>query len=397
MKIKILALALFLATGLAIALYPAAPGGAIVQSGRGGRTASNERPQIEVVFVLDTTGSMEGLIEAAKEKIWSIASTMASAQPAPLIRIGLVAYRDRGDQYVTRVMDLSENLDSVYTSLMDFRADGGGDGPESVNRALYDAVHSISWSPGSDGYKAVFLVGDAPPHMDYQDEVQYPRIMAEAAGRGIVVNAIQCGSETETLQVWHRIAQLGRGSYFQVGQAGDAVAIATPFDEKIAGLAAELDGTRLYYGTAEARALQQARLRAAAKLHAEASTAAQARRGAFNASPGGAANFLGAGELVEDVASGRVDLSKIDKSALPESLQPMAPAEQQAVIMARAEKRAQLRREIQELSEQRKAYLREKVAASGGAKASLDEKIYEAVRDQAAKKGFEYESATADY
>lgn len=396
MKMKILALALFLATGLAIALYPAAPGGPIVQSGHGG-IIPDARPTIEVVFVLDTTGSMGGLIEAAREKIWSIASSMASAQPSPLIRIGLVAYRDRGDQYVTRVVDLSENLDSVHASLMDFEAAGGGDGPESVNRALYDAVHSISWSPDNDSYKAVFLVGDAPPHMDYQDEVKYPRIVAEAAARGIVINAVQCGDESETLQVWRRIAQLGQGSYFQVGQAGDAVAITTPFDEQIAGLAAELDGTRLYYGTAEARALHRARLQASEKLRAEASTAAQARRGAFNASPGGAASFLGDGELVADVASGRVDLSKIDNSMLPESLQPMAPAEQQAVIMARAEKRAQLQREIQALSEQRKTYLREKVAAAGGADHSLDEKIYEAVRGQAAKKGFEYESATADY
>jgi Mg-chelatase subunit ChlD len=394
MQTKIPALALFLATALAVVFYPAKPGGAI--TGHGGSLAG-ERPVIEVVFVLDTSASMGGLIEAAQEKIWSIASTMAAAQPAPLIRMGLVAYRDRGDDYVTRVVDLSGDLDSVYASLMDFRADGGGDAPESVNRALYDAVHSISWSPDGDAYKAIFLVGDAPPHMDYRDEDKYPEIVARAAARGIVVNAIQCGDEPETLQVWRRIAQLGRGSYFQVGQAGDAVAIDTPFDGRIAGLAAELDGTRLYYGAPEARARQQARLEAAAKLHAGSSAAAQARRGAFNASPAGASNFLGDGELVGEVASGRLDLSKIDKSMLPESLRPLAPVERQAVIMARAEKRAQLQREIQALSESRKAYMQERIAAAGGAEASLDEKIYGAIRDQAAKKGFEYKSATADY
>src|SRR5687767_1929043 len=172
MKIKILALILFVATGLALAFYPMQwPGGAIAppHNGMGGIAAGNERPEIEVVFVLDTTGSMGGLIQAAKEKIWSIASTMAAAQPAPLIRMGLVVYRDRGDDYVTRVVDLSGDLDSVYASLMDLQADGGGDGPESVNQALYEAVHSISWSPNSKSYRAIFLVGDAPPHMDYQD------------------------------------------------------------------------------------------------------------------------------------------------------------------------------------------------------------------------------------
>ncbi len=84
--------------------------------------SANERPLVEVVFVLDTTGSMSGLIQTAKDKIWSIASTMASAQPAPEIRIGLVAYRDRGDAYVTQVVDLSKDIDSIHATLMDFEA-----------------------------------------------------------------------------------------------------------------------------------------------------------------------------------------------------------------------------------------------------------------------------------
>jgi Mg-chelatase subunit ChlD len=387
-------LALFVATGLAIGFYPVQPPHIVT----GGIFPVNDkRPEIEVVFVLDTTGSMGDLIQAAKEKIWSIASTMASAQPAPLIRIGLVAYRDRGDQYVTRVVNLSEDLDSVYATLMDFQADGGGDGPESVNQALYEAVHSIAWSSNPNSYRVIFLVGDAPPHMDYQDDVKYPQTVAAALNKGIVVNTIQCGGETETLAVWRQIVQLGDGAYFQVEQGGNAVAIVTPFDEKIASLSGELDDTRLYYGTAEEKVKQQAKLEATAKLHAESSPAARARRGAFNASPSGAANFLGKGELVEDVASGRVDLSKIDRATLPESLQPMAPPAQEAVIMAKAKKRAELTQQIQVLTEQRRNYLRDKVAAAGGAQASLDEKIYDAVRAQAGAKGFEYKADTAEY
>jgi hypothetical protein len=97
------------------------------------------------VFVLDPTGSMGGLIKAAKENIWSIASTMASAQPAPEIKIGLVAYRDRGDDYVTQVIDLSSDLGSMFATLMDFEANGGGDSPESVNKALdYQIFRAVS-------------------------------------------------------------------------------------------------------------------------------------------------------------------------------------------------------------------------------------------------------------
>lgn len=147
MKTKILGIALFAMTLGAVVYYPSIRANTItLDSGIEHRVTTNQRPVVDVVFVLDTTGSMSGLIETAKEKIWSIASTMASAQPTPEIRIGLIGYRDKGDAYVTRRIDLSDDLDSVYASLMEFQAGGGGDTPESVNKALYEAVHHMSWS-----------------------------------------------------------------------------------------------------------------------------------------------------------------------------------------------------------------------------------------------------------
>jgi len=347
--------------------------------------------------VLDTTGSMSGLIEAAKEKIWSIASTMASAQPAPEIRMGLVAYRDRGDAYVTQVLDLSADLDSMYARLMDFQADGGGDGPESVNQALYDSLHKVSWSQNQNTYRVVFLVGDAPPHMDYQDDVKYPDTLAVAVKKGIVVNAIQCGQNQATTAGWQQIAQLGQGRYFQVAQAGNAVAIATPFDKKIAALSEKLDHTRLYYGDAEDKEKQQSKLDATDKLHATSSFASRARRAAFNASPSGEANFLGEGELVDDVASGRVELADIERDKLPESMKAMAPAQQKALIEETAQRRKELRQQIGDLSEKRSDFLKQKVEEAGGAKDSLDEKVYSAVREQAGKAGLRYEADAAAY
>ena len=124
MKTKILGIALFLMTVGAVVYYPSLKA---KNPPVNHHITASQNPKVDVVFVLDTTGSMSGLIQTAKEKIWSIATTMASAQPTPEIRIGLVAYRDRGDQYVTKVVDLSEDLDSVYAMLMDFEAGGGGD------------------------------------------------------------------------------------------------------------------------------------------------------------------------------------------------------------------------------------------------------------------------------
>ncbi len=396
MKARIIGLALFAVTLGAIVYYPQLHATIIPVDPPVDQPVDNpaviaEHPKVDVVFVLDTTGSMGGLIQTAKEKIWSIATTMASAQQAPEIRIGLVAYRDRGDAYVTKVIDLSSDLDSVYATLMDFEAQGGGDTPESVNKALYDAVHSISWSQQDQAYQAIFLVGDAPPHMDY-NEVRYPEIVAAALDKGIVINTIQCGEIPTTADPWTQIANLGHGKFFQVEQAGSAVAFATPFDEEIAELSAKLDDTRLYYGTVEEKEKMREKVAATDKLHEGASVASRARRGMFNVSAGGRFNMLGDNELVAAVGSGKVDLDELEEDALPESLQAMAPAEQVARIAELAEERADLQQRIQDLSKDRNEYLQKKVEEAGGLASSLDQKLYDAVKEQAGKAGLEYEN-----
>ena len=159
-KKKLTGAALFALTAASVVFYPALssvstptnrlPDVHLQQSN------ASERPKIEVVFVLDTTSSMSGLIDAAKEKIWSIASTMASANQAPDIHMGLVAFRDRGDAYVTQVVDLSQDLDSMYAKLIDFQAEGGGDGPESVNQALYEGRQHNFLEPGPEQLQSHF-------------------------------------------------------------------------------------------------------------------------------------------------------------------------------------------------------------------------------------------------
>ncbi len=393
MRTKLLGIALFALTLAAVVYYPQLSA-KTVRANPPIAQHITDNPKIDVVFVLDTTGSMADLIQTAKEKIWSIATTMASAQQTPDIRIGLVAYRDRTDAYVTKVVDLSDDLDSVYATLMDFAADGGGDTPESVNKALNDAVHQMSWSEQDQAYKVIFLVGDAPPHMDY-NEVQYPEIVASALEKGIVVNTIQCGDIVTAIEPWTQIASLGHGNFFQVEQSGGAVAYTTPYDEEIANLSAKLDDTRLYYGTDEEKEKMHDKVAATDKLHSGASFASRARRGVFNASAGGRTNLLGENELVDAVMSGEVELKDIEQDALPESVAVMAPAEQAEFVAELASERAELKRKIQDLSQDRDGFLAKKVEEAGGMKGSLDQKLYDTVKDQAGKAGLEYEDGPA--
>jgi Mg-chelatase subunit ChlD len=119
---------------------------------------------LEMVFVLDTTGSMGGLLEGAKQRIWGIVNEVMQSSGHPAVRIGLVAYRDRGDQYVTQVLPLTNDLDKVYSTLMDYQAGGGGDTPEDVRQALVDGVRRAGWSQSTSRIaQIIFLVGDAPP------------------------------------------------------------------------------------------------------------------------------------------------------------------------------------------------------------------------------------------
>ena len=361
------------------------------------RQAAGQTPVIEAVFVLDTTGSMGGLIQAAKDKIWSIASTMAAAETAPIIRMGLVAYRDRGDDYVTRVVDLSSDLDAIHAELFQLQANGGGDGPESVNQALHDALHRISWGQEPQTYRVVFLVGDAPPHMDYQDDVEYPETLALAQKRGIRVNAIQCGQSSETTRRWQQIAQLGRGAYFQVDQDGGAIAAASPYDDELAELSAKLDSTRIYYGSKAEREERKAKQDASKAALAEAAAPVLARRAAFAASKSGDSAILGDKELVEEVAAGRVSVDDIPADELPEPLQALSPEEQRQTLAETAERRDQIKSRIAEVAAKRARWMREKVAAEGGADESLDHKLFDAVRNQAGAVGLDYDKAEPAY
>jgi len=390
LKMVLFGLATLLLTALGSGTLSAATG-----SDQSDAIIPSERPAVEVVFVLDTTGSMGGLIAAAKDKIWSIANTLASADPAPLIRMGLVGYRDREDTYVTVATPLSDDLDAVYTHLMQFQADGGGDGPESVNQALYEAVTRPDWSRDAKTYRVVFLVGDAPPHMDYQDDVRYAESCRLATERDIVINTIQCGAMSETTPVWRQIARLAEGRFFQVAQAGSAVLCDTPYDDRIAALSAELDATRIHYGDKAQLAAMQERKREADSIYEAAAPAAVAKRTIFNASRAGSKNFLGTQELVADVISGRVDMEAVKTEDLPENLQSMGSADRKAYIAKKAAERQALQDAIAELGQKRQAFIEAKVKEEGGGEKSMDAQIYRCIKTQAAAKAIRYTGGPA--
>jgi hypothetical protein len=325
--------------------------------------APTTRPKVDLVFALDTTGSMSGLIEGAKTKIWSIASFVARAQPTPDVRVGLVAYRDIGDAYVTRVFDLDADLDRVYRRLLSFRADGGGDTPEHVARALDEAVHKMSWSAaGGNAVRLIYLVGDAPPHTDYQDGYDYARSARAAAVKGIQIHAIRCGNDPDTATYWRKIASLGHGEFLTIDQDGGMREHGTPYDEELARLHDKLDDTVVAYGA------KGAATRAALEAAAAAPVAVKAARAGFLSATKEKKDTRDtlSEDLVGGVASGRVDLDEVPAADLPRALAAMpADARKQEVAKA-ARDRGAILDQIAKVSSERDAYLRKSPAKPTG-------------------------------
>jgi hypothetical protein len=326
---------------------------------------------------------MGGLIEGAKQKIWSIANDFVSRKPSPELRVALVTYRDKGDEYVVKRFDLTDDIDTVYTNLRSFAAGGGGDEPESVNQALDETVHKLSWSKESNVLRVIFLVGDAPPHMDYKDDVKYQVSCQDAAKAGIIINTVQCGNIARCTPAWQEMARLAEGQYIQLAQEGGMAAVTTPYDAEIGKLSADLSKTVVGWGDAK----QQADVAKKMEMPAVAAAPApMAERAAYNLKTGGKA-IQGRGDLVADVGEDKVKLEAVKDADLPENMRKMSADERKAYLTQQQAKRTEINAQLDKLSRQRTDYIEaEKKKAASGKGDAFDAKIAEIVNQQAEKK-----------
>ncbi len=345
---------------------------------------ATQRPTLEMVFVLDTTGSMGGLLDGAKQRIWGIVNEVMASPTRPDVRMGLVAYRDHGDAYVTRVLPITRDLDKVYSTLMEYRAEGGGDGPEDVRQALADGIRKAGWSARSPHVAQIlFLVGDAPPHDDYKQEPSCLSTTAAAVGKGLIVNTIQCGSESDTQRVWQDIARHGEGRYFAIAENGGVSAIATPYDKKLGELGAKIGGTYLAYGAAPERVRAMG---GAVATESRVMAAAPASAAADRAINKAINRYAYAGDLLQDVENGAAKAEAIKDDQLPDDLKKLSPKARKKEITRRIAARKTMRTEILTLSKQRDAYLRAAQKKQSGKPVGFDTAVAEALRKQAAKK-----------
>lgn len=346
---------------------------------------SKKKRTLEMVFVIDTTGSMGGLIEGAKQKIWSIVNGVMSEKDRPNVKIGLVAYRDIGDDYVTKVLPLTEDLDKVYSTLMQYKAAGGGDPPENVRRALADSVNKVGWSKKTKRMsQIVFLVGDAPPHEDYEQDPDVLITTDKAVRKKMILNTIQCGNLNGTKEIWQQIAQRGKGKYFAIPQDGGVQSITTPYDKKLSELGTKLGGTYLAYGGGKGekgkkfRALQMASQQSVeVNVSADAPITAQADR-AVNKAINSVAYV---NDLLQSIENQTIKLEDVKADDLPDVLKKLSPKERRKEVEKRLMERKDIRAEILKLSKKRDDYLKAE-RNKKGKNDGFDSAVEEALREQ---------------
>ncbi len=353
-----------------LALLPLALGAVLQPTLEGAPAPVIKRPRMEVLFCIDTTGSMSA-IDGAKAKIWGILNQIAAGKPQPELHVALVAFKDKNDTYVTKLHEMTNDLDQHYIDLKALTADGGGDTPESVNQALDDSINRIKWSENKQVIKVMFLIGDAPPHMDYTDDVKYPVTCKKAREKGIIINTIQCGDDAECTKYWKDIAEQGGGVFARIPQTGGTRSFTTPQDRRLAEINAALVKSILVYGDAVKRDASKRKAEAARTMPEESA----AERASFSAKEGRVAVY----DLLDNVRLGQVKLASLKAEELPDELRGLDAKERGDFLDKVASERGKLIREAADLDRARMAYIAKEIAKN---KDSFDAQVMEMLRKQ---------------
>ena len=347
-----------------------------------------ERPVIQIAILLDTSGSMTGLINQARTQLWKIVNELATTRRnglQPQLEVALYHYGtpSLGSRtgYIKQLLPLTRDLDAVSEKLFALTTNGGD---EYCGHVIQTATNELKWSSSPDIYRAIFIAGNEP---FTQGSVNYRKACKAAIARGIIVNTIHCGDEAAGIDgKWKDGALLADGSYMCIDQNQKIVHIPAPQDHQIAELGVKLNATYIAYGAAgEASFARQARQDANA---ATASPSAAVQR-AVTKSQG---LYENAGwDLVDAMEEKDFDLSKVADKDLPENMRSMTPAQRTEHIATLAARRADLQKQINQLNAARQTFVaqkRKEMAAETGAK-TLDEALLSAIRHQAAQRGYE--------
>jgi len=372
------------AADVADAVVPAFEGR--VPSGAGSAAAAAATaPPVDLVVCLDTSNSMDGLIDSARQRIWAIVNDLALADPTPDLRVGLLTYGNRDHDatagWVRIDSDLTSDLDLISQRLFALTTNGGS---EYVGRVVDTATTQLDWHPSDDTLRLMVVAGNESVGQDH--EIAFRDACRAAIARGIMVNAIYCGDATDDVAPgWREVAALTDGRFASIDQNQPAIAIATPFDTRLGELSGAINTTYIPFTDRGWAASQNQVLQDRNALSANAQVAAQ--RCITKATAAYGTNW----DLVAACLAGEVTLGEVDREKLPEDLQAMDEETLAAHVAELGARRAALQAEIRELGVRREAYVAaEKARLAIDESQRLDFVLRQAIREQAAVRGFTF-------
>lgn len=348
-----------------------------------------QKPLVQIAILLDTSGSMEGLIEQAKSQLWKIVNEFAKAKQdgvTPEVQVALYEYGKSSlaaaSGWVRQIQPLTTDLDKISEELFALRTNGGD---EYCGWVIRDAVNDLAWSPEGSVYKAIFIAGNEP---FTQGPVNYADSCKAAITKGIIVNTIHCGGEGEGINTkWKDGADLADGKYLVIDQNRAVVSIAAPQDQELAKLGVELNKTYLAYGVEGKLGAGRQVAQDANVLSLAPASGAVAQRAVAKAS----VNYRNASwDLVDAVKEQKADIAKMKAEELPAEMQKLSAEERKAYVETKSKERAEMQAKIQELNKEREKYVAARMKEIAGSN-TLDAVVISAVREQSAKRNFKFE------
>ncbi|MGR3854244.1 VWA domain-containing protein [Chryseobacterium indologenes] len=342
--------------------------------------------KIQVALLLDTSNSMDGLIDQAKSRLWNIVNTLTTLKyngKAPEIEIALYEYGNDGirdENYIRQVTPLTQDLDLVSEKLFALRTNGGS---EYCGAVIRDASANLNWDGNEKSMKLIYIAGNEA--FD-QGKINYKEVVSKAKAKNIYTNTIFCGSHEEGIQTfWQNGASLGGGKYFNIDSDRKVMYIETPYDKRISECNARLNDTYIYYGNhgSEYRLKQitqdkNAEAQSASNLVER--TVAKSKKNAYKNDHW---------DLVDKAEKDAGFIASVKESELPAELKGKSKEEIQKTIAAKSAARDTIQKEIEELSKKRQTYIDSEMKKRGNDDSDdLGKAIESSIVELAKKNGY---------
>ncbi|OCA76589.1 hypothetical protein BBH99_02430 [Chryseobacterium contaminans] len=342
--------------------------------------------KIQVALLLDTSNSMDGLIEQAKSRLWNIVNTLTSLKyngQTPQVEIALYEYGNDGirdENYIRQVTPLTQDLDLVSEKLFALRTNGGS---EYCGAVIRDASANLNWDGNEKSMKLIYIAGNEPFN---QGKIDYKDVISKAKNKNIYTNTIYCGSREEGIQgLWQNGATTGGGKYFNIDSDKKVIYIETPYDIRISECNSKLNDTYIYYGNhgSEYKMKQitqdkNAEVQSVSNLVER--TVSKSKKNAYKNEHW---------DLVDKAEKDDSFITNMKPSELPDELKGKSKEEIKKAVSMKSAEREKIQREIEELSKKRQSYIDAEMKKRGSDDSDdLGKAIESSIQELAKKNGY---------